>query len=197
MMKVSVAWQWILLHSMICISSNSFAQIAKVQCTTAVPRDIDTGLFDLDLSFSNDFTAFRFDAQNTNDAQPRLEDLFQFGQDAVDVHDEIKKLDQRISAESAQTNENETREDVSVLEHTLWKTNQLRVYQHTQYNAQNASDKFKQGAVQQIGLEDLSLSVGYGMEYFLNPTHAIGYEYVSSFPYDRGQSIRVFWIRLF
>lgn len=32
------------------------------------------------------------------------------------------------------------------------------------------------------------------MTYKINADHKIGYEYISSFPYDRGQLIRIFWI---
>lgn len=35
------------------------------------------------------------------------------------------------------------------------------------------------------------------MVYQLNKNNRIGYEYLSSFPFDRGQLIRLFWLRIF
>ncbi|MEG0915010.1 MAG: hypothetical protein RSG57_04585 [Christensenellaceae bacterium] len=37
---------------------------------------------------------------------------------------------------------------------------------------------------------------GYGIEIKVNKRNKVGYEYLSNFPYDRGQLIRFFWVRL-
>lgn len=47
-----------------------------------------------------------------------------------------------------------------------------------------------------FGLNDLSISLGYGIVYQINQDNRIGYEYLSSFPFDRGQMVRLFWLRV-
>lgn len=47
-----------------------------------------------------------------------------------------------------------------------------------------------------FGLNDLSISLGYGIVYQINQDNRIGYENLSSFPFDRGQMVRLFWLRV-
>jgi hypothetical protein len=48
------------------------------------------------------------------------------------------------------------------------------------------------GETNNLSLDDFSISLGYGIVYQLNSANRIGYEYLSSFPFDRGQLIRFF-----
>ncbi len=53
------------------------------------------------------------------------------------------------------------------------------------------------GQTYDVGVDDFAVSFGYGMEFKLDPVNKVGYEYVSSFPYDRGQMVRFFWSKRF
>ena len=64
------------------------------------------------------------------------------------------------------------------------------IYNYTAYDTGQLHSKSITGLTNHINIQDLSISVGYGVNYSVNPRLKIGYEYISSFPYDRGQLIR-------
>lgn len=81
----------------------------------------------------------------------------------------------------------------SLLEHNFFVNEHLRIYNHSAYQLQTLQYKWQQGQAMQLDWEDFALSLGYGMQFFLQKNSSIGYEYLSNFPYDRGQMIRVFY----
>ena len=87
--------------------------------------------------------------------------------------------------------------EVSYLTHNLFENDKLRIYQHSTYNLEGVKEKYAQRQFRQLDADDFALSLGYGMEYQLHHNEWVGYEYLSSFPQDLGQSVRVFWRKKF
>ena len=81
-----------------------------------------------------------------------------------------------------------------ILKNSFYSNERINIYNYTAYNADTLKNKMMNGASDHVGLNDLFISFGYGVSYKINADHKIGYEYISSFPYDRGQLIRIFWI---
>ena len=67
---------------------------------------------------------------------------------------------------------------------------------YTAYNSVSLSHKLGTGEFHSSDLDVLSISFGCGIEIKVNKRNKVGYEYLSNFPYDRGQLIRFFWVRL-
>lgn len=83
--------------------------------------------------------------------------------------------------------------DYATLSNQLYQTERFRVFNYMAYDSQQLSAQAKSGSLDNIS--QLSISFGYGVEYLINSHNKIGYEYISSFPYDRGQLVRLFWVR--
>lgn len=87
--------------------------------------------------------------------------------------------------------------DYSVLNNSVYRNERLRIFSYTAYDMNEMNTRLKSG---NLDLESLSgslyISFGYGIELRLNDLNKIGYEYLSTFPYDRGQLIRVFWVHI-
>ncbi|MFU8927048.1 hypothetical protein [Acinetobacter puyangensis] len=89
--------------------------------------------------------------------------------------------------------EDQPLEEHSFLQNDFFQNDRFRIYNNTQYNVEQVTSKFSPTQMQQLTLSDLSISLGYGMEFRINHNQRWGYEYLSAFPYDRGQSIRFYW----
>lgn len=89
------------------------------------------------------------------------------------------------------------RTDYSILHNLFFQDDRWRVYNYTAYQTNQFNQKMLTGDTSNLSLDDFSISLGYGMVYQLNKNNRIGYEYLSSFPFDRGQLIRLFWLRIF
>jgi hypothetical protein len=87
--------------------------------------------------------------------------------------------------------------DYSILHNLFFQDDRWRVYNYTAYQTNQFNQKILTGDTSNLSLGDFSISLGYGMVYQLNKNNRIGYEYLSSFPFDRGQLIRLFWLRIF
>jgi hypothetical protein len=87
--------------------------------------------------------------------------------------------------------------DYSILHNLFFQDDRWRVYNYTAYQTNQFNQKILTGDTSNLSLDDFSISFGYGMVYQLNKNNRIGYEYLSSFPFDRGQLIRLFWLRIF
>lgn len=87
--------------------------------------------------------------------------------------------------------------DYSVLHNLFFQDDRWRVYNYTAYQTNQFSHKMLTGDTSNLSLDDFSVSLGYGIVYQLNQNNRLGYEYLSSFPFDRGQLIRLFWLRIF
>jgi len=84
----------------------------------------------------------------------------------------------------------------NVLKNEFYSNERWVIYNYTAYDTGQLQNKNINGLTNHINIQDLSISVGYGFNYSVNPRLKIGYEYISSFPYDRGQLIRFFTIYL-
>ena len=87
--------------------------------------------------------------------------------------------------------------DYSILHNLFFQDDRWRVYNYTAYQTNQFNQKMLTGDTSNLSLGDFSISLGYGMVYQLNKNNRIGYEYLSSFPFDRGQLIRLFWLLIF
>lgn len=87
--------------------------------------------------------------------------------------------------------------DYSIVHNLFFQDDRWRVYNYTAYQTNQFNQKMLTGDTGNLSLDDFSISLGYGMVYQLNKNNRIGYEYLSSFPFDRGQLIRLFWLRIF
>lgn len=83
----------------------------------------------------------------------------------------------------------------SVLSNKLYQNERIKVFNYTAYDRDQISNQLQSSDLKLDHLGDLSVSFGYGIEFRVNPRNKIGYEYLSSFPYDRGELIRLFWVR--
>ena len=88
-------------------------------------------------------------------------------------------------------------QDYGLVENLFFENEIVKIYNYTAYETDGAKNKFLSGQSEQIGLQDFAVSFGYGMEFRVNQRHSVGYEYLSNFPYDRGQIIRLFWNYVF
>ncbi|WP_347020232.1 hypothetical protein [Acinetobacter calcoaceticus] len=85
----------------------------------------------------------------------------------------------------------------NVLKNEFYSNERWVIYNYTAYDTGQLQNKNINGLMNHLNIQDLYISVGYGVNYSVNPRLKIGYEYISSFPYDRGQLIRFFTIYLF
>ncbi|TCB66913.1 hypothetical protein E0H87_07720 [Acinetobacter sp. ANC 4178] len=92
---------------------------------------------------------------------------------------------------------NEKENDYSVVNNDFYENEYIRVFNYTAYNSDNFTNKLGTGEFHSSDLDALRISFGYGIEIKLNKRNKLGYEYLSNFPYDRGQLIRFFWVRIF
>ena len=88
-------------------------------------------------------------------------------------------------------------QDYGIIENLFYENEHIKIYNYTAYEVDSAQSKFLLGQSDQIGVQDFGLSFGYGIAFRVQDRHSIGYEYLSNFPYDRGQMIRIFWNYLF
>lgn len=88
-------------------------------------------------------------------------------------------------------------QDYDFIKNNFYEDEGLRIYNNTAYQMDHAQNKIVEGQTRKLDVDDFAVSFGYGMEFKLNSIHKVGYEYVSSFPYDRGQMVRFFWSKRF
>lgn len=108
----------------------------------------------------------------------------------------IFEIQEKEQKENVDKYEEEQR-DYSFIKNNFYEDESLRVYNNTAYRFDGVQNKFMAGQANHVGIDDFAVSFGYGMEFKLDSTHKVGYEYVSSFPYDRGQVVRFFWSKRF
>ncbi len=85
--------------------------------------------------------------------------------------------------------------DYSILTNKFYENERIRVFNYTAYNVQQLKTSLLNPSNDNPASSELYLSFGYGIEIKINALNKVGYEYISSFPYDRGQLLRLFWIR--
>ena len=85
--------------------------------------------------------------------------------------------------------------DYSILNNGFYENDRVRVFNYTAYNVQQLKNTLLNPTNSNTSGNELVLSFGYGMELKINHLNKIGYEYISNFPYDRGQLLRLYWLR--
>ncbi len=85
--------------------------------------------------------------------------------------------------------------DYSILTNQFYENERIRIFNYTAYNTEQLKNSLLNPTVSSTGTNDFYISFGYGMEFKVNRFNRIGYEYLSAFPYDRGQIIRIYWAR--
>ncbi|WP_228704595.1 hypothetical protein [Acinetobacter piscicola] len=85
--------------------------------------------------------------------------------------------------------------DYSILTNGFYENDRIRIYNYTAYNTQQLKNTLLNPTNSNTSGTELTISFGYGMEFKINTLNKIGYEYISSFPYDRGQLLRLYWLR--
>ncbi|MCU4337593.1 hypothetical protein [Acinetobacter dispersus] len=115
----------------------------------------------------------------------------------ADDYDFFAEHDQEDTEQMFDSAYPQSKTEYSVLHNLFFQNERWRVYNYTAYQTNQFNHKMLTGDTTSLSLDDFSISVGYGMMYQLNQTNRIGYEYLSSFPFDRGQLIRFFWLRIF
>ncbi|CAI3111379.1 hypothetical protein MWMV18_MWMV18_02758 [Acinetobacter calcoaceticus] len=123
--------------------------------------------------------------------QPESDSAFLYSDQLLDQSD--LNLEQRRLAIEHDDEVN----NYNVLKNEFYSNERWVIYNYTAYDTGQLQNKNINGLTNHINIQDLSISVGYGVNYSVNPRLKIGYEYISSFPYDRGQLIRFFTIYLF
>ncbi len=116
---------------------------------------------------------------------------------SIQIHDNMFEPDQ-IQKQLAEEYE-QSLHDYSILNHKFYENESIRIFNYTAYNVQSIKNTFTATHEQQqvsASESGLGISFGYGIEIKLNSLNRIGYEYLSTFPYDRGQMLRIYWNRI-
>lgn len=129
---------------------------------------------------------------------------FEFSEKSVfDLFANLKKqqklMDQNIEIDQKPiplANENEYSK-FSVLNHRIYESDRIRFFNFTAFDQKDLKNKLSSGEFSINDLDSLHITFGYGIEYLLKENQTIGYEFLSSFPYDRGRLIRIFWNQAF
>lgn len=87
--------------------------------------------------------------------------------------------------------------DYSVLNHAIYEGKRFRLFNYSAYDGDQLKAVLQSQHEGSNGLNSLAISFGYGLEFLVNQRNKIGYEYLSSFPYNRGELIRFFWVSVF
>jgi hypothetical protein len=142
--------------------------------------------------------------QDHEDSKIELEqaDLFQFenSEDSLSNADKITNQNEdflqqdEIQKKLAEEHDQHVA-DYSILKNQFYENERIRIFNYTAYNVQQLKTSLINPNANNSSANELYLSFGYGIEFKVNALNKIGYEYISSFPYDRGQLLRLFWIR--
>ena len=117
------------------------------------------------------------------------DDIPQLDTDNTPEHKDLNQLQKYLAEQHEQEEKN-----YEVLKNPFYSSERIQIYNYTAYNTSALKSKGMNGILDHINANDLSISFGYGMIYRFNSQYKIGYEYLSNFPYDRGQLVRIFWI---
>lgn len=104
----------------------------------------------------------------------------------ADLNQEQKKL--------AEEHEQELKK-YSVLSNQFYEDEYFKIFNYTAFTTDDFKNRVSAGQSVQQEVQGLNISVGYGMEFKINKNNRLGYEYLSSFPYDRGQMVRLYWVK--
>lgn len=120
--------------------------------------------------------------------------------------DETEQVDTELAAELTNTDLNQEQKKLaeehekelknySVLSNQLYVDERLKIFNYTAFTSDDFKNRISAGQSIHQEVQGLNISMGYGMEFKINKNNILGYEYLSSFPYDRGQMLRIYWIK--
>ncbi len=111
-----------------------------------------------------------------------------------DRENQLWQSQEDIQKHLAQEHEREAM-NYSILNNKFYENENIQVFNYTAYNVQQLKNSLMNPAVSNTESNDFYISFGYGVVFKINRNNRVGYEYLSVFPYDRGQMIRFFWER--
>lgn len=77
----------------------------------------------------------------------------------------------------------------------IYADERFKLFNYTAFTSDDFKNRISAGQSIHQEVQGLNISMGYGMEFKLNKNNTLGYEYLSSFPYDRGQMVRIYWTK--
>ncbi|MCM8512457.1 hypothetical protein J0904_10160 [Acinetobacter bereziniae] len=126
-----------------------------------------------------------FHIENPENSLSYLDEITDQNEDFLQQSEIQKKLAEEHEQQLA---------DYSILSNQFYENDRIRIFNYTAYNVQQLKTSLINPNSNSASVNELYLSFGYGIEFKINALNRVGYEYISSFPYDRGQLIRLFWI---
>ena len=131
--------------------------------------------------------------------------IFNISTSAIDLTHQKNTLQQPLSQKLQQNPEDVQRElaqehdqalmNYSILKNRFYENERIRVFNYSAYRVQQLKTSLLNPASTPMDADNFYISFGYGIEFKVDKFNKIGYEYISSFPYDRGQLLRFFWVR--
>ena len=131
--------------------------------------------------------------------------IFNISTSEMDLTNQKYTLQQPLSQKLQQNPEDVQRElaqehdqalmNYSILKNRFYENERIRVFNYSAYSVQQLKTSLLNPASTPMDADNFYISFGYGIEFKVDKFNKIGYEYISSFPYDRGQLLRFFWVR--
>ena len=135
------------------------------------------------------------DFENSDNQTYDKVDFFKTENELVTPDYDELDLNKTQTAIARQTEKENSR--FSILSNQLFKSDKIRIFNFTAFDQNELKDRLGLGNLDLSDLSNIQITFGYGIEYQYQPGKAIGYEYLSAFPYDRGQLVRIFWNQKF
>lgn len=130
-------------------------------------------------------------------SQPELFEQKEGYFDFFKKSEELAQVDSDMDLNKTQTEIAEKNEKeyarFSVLNHQIFNNDKIRIFNFTAFDDHDLKNKLNIGHFSFSELNSIQITFGYGIEYLYEKGKAVGYEYLSAFPYDRGQLIRIYW----
>ena len=142
---------------------------------------------------------FSIDDNKSDQILIKHEPLFKFLKDDIKIENIEPPTQTWATPEDIQRNLAQEHDkkllEYSILSNKFYENEQVRIFNYSAYNVQQLKNSLINPAVANGTSNEFYISFGYGVEFKINQYNRIGYEYLSSFPYDRGQIIRIFFVR--
>lgn len=133
------------------------------------------------------------------------ESIFKIAQTEIASADQKYYLEQKFNEKLKQNPEDIQRKlaeehdreltDYSILRNRFYENERIRIFNYSAYSIRQLKTSLFNPASTNLDADNFYISFGYGIEFKMDKFNTIGYEYISSFPYDRGQLLRFFWKR--
>lgn len=115
----------------------------------------------------------------------------------IDIEKAIEIANEDLNQEQKKLAEEHEQElkNYSVLSNQIYADERFKLFNYTAFTSDDFKNRISAGQSIHQEVQGLNISMGYGMEFKLNKNNTLGYEYLSSFPYDRGQMVRIYWTK--